>query len=51
MNEWWVAALAALPVLAVFAGVAVRGRRRAADPSSLTAEPQYRWTVNGGRIG
>ena len=42
MNDWWVLALAALPVLGLFAGVVVRGRRRAADPDSLTAEPEDR---------
>ena len=43
MHDWWVFALAALPVLGLFAGVVVRGRRRrAADPDSLTAEPEDR---------
>jgi diacylglycerol kinase (ATP) len=43
VNDWWVFALAALPVLGLFAGVVVRGRRRrAADPDSLTAEPEDR---------
>jgi diacylglycerol kinase (ATP) len=42
VNEWWVLALAALPVLGLFAGVVVRGRRRATDPDSLTAEPEDR---------
>jgi diacylglycerol kinase (ATP) len=42
VNDWWVLVLAALPVLGLFAGVVVRGRRRAADPDSLTAEPEDR---------
>ncbi len=42
MNDWWVLALAALPVLALLTVVVVRGRRRAADPDSLTAEPEDR---------
>lgn len=42
MNEWWLFALAALPVLGLVAGVVIRGRRRAADPDSLTAEPEDR---------
>ncbi|GAA5116691.1 diacylglycerol/lipid kinase family protein [Pseudonocardia adelaidensis] len=43
MNEWWLLALAALLVLGLLVGVAViRGRRRAADPDSLTAEPEDR---------
>jgi YegS/Rv2252/BmrU family lipid kinase len=42
VNEWWLLALAALPVLGLVAGVVIRGRRRAADPDSLTAEPEDR---------
>jgi YegS/Rv2252/BmrU family lipid kinase len=42
VNDWWVIVLAALPVLGLLAGVVVRGRRRAADPDSLTAEPEDR---------
>jgi len=42
VTDWWVLALVALPVLMVLAGVVVRGRRRAADPDSLTAEPEDR---------
>jgi diacylglycerol kinase (ATP) len=43
VNEWWLLALAALPVLGLFAGVVVLWRRRrAADPDSLTAEPEDR---------
>ncbi len=43
MHDWWVMALAALPVLGLFAGVVIRGRRRrGVDPDSLTAEPEDR---------
>jgi diacylglycerol kinase family enzyme len=43
VNDWWFLALAALPVLGLLlAGVVVRGRRRAADPDPLTAEPEDR---------
>jgi diacylglycerol kinase (ATP) len=42
VNDWWVLALAALPVVGLLAGVVWRGRRRAADPDSLTAEPEDR---------
>ena len=42
MNEWWVLALAVLPVVGLLAIVVVRGRRHAADPDSLTAEPEDR---------
>ena len=43
MHDWWVLALAALPVLGLFAGVVIRGRRRrGVDPDSLTAEPEDR---------
>ncbi|QYN31929.1 hypothetical protein K1T35_25195 [Pseudonocardia sp. DSM 110487] len=42
MNEWWVIALAVLPVLGLLAVVVVRGRRHAVDPDSLTAEPEDR---------
>ena len=43
MNDWWLLALVALPVLGLFAGVVVLGsRHRAADPDSLTAEPEDR---------
>jgi diacylglycerol kinase (ATP) len=42
VNEWWVLVLATLLVLGLLAGVVVRGRRRAADPDSLTAEPEDR---------
>lgn len=42
MNEWWVFALATLLVVGLLVAVVVRGRRRAADPDSLTAEPEDR---------
>jgi diacylglycerol kinase (ATP) len=42
VTEWWVLALATLPVLGLLALVVVRGRRRAPDPDSLTAEPEDR---------
>ena len=43
MTEWWVFALAALPVLGLLAGVVVvRGRRRAPDHDPLAAEPEDR---------
>jgi diacylglycerol kinase (ATP) len=42
VGEWWVFALATLLVLGLLAWVVVRGRRRAADPDSLTAEPEDR---------
>jgi diacylglycerol kinase (ATP) len=42
VNEWWVLALAVLPVLGLLAVVVVRGRRHAVDPDSLTAEPEDR---------
>ncbi len=43
MTEWWVFALAALPVLGLLAGVVVvRGRRRAPDHDPLSAEPEDR---------
>jgi YegS/Rv2252/BmrU family lipid kinase len=43
VTEWWVFALAALPVLGLLAGVVVvRGRRRAPDHDPLPAEPEDR---------
>jgi diacylglycerol kinase (ATP) len=43
VTEWWVLALAALPVLGLLAGVvAVRGRTRAPDHDPLSAEPEDR---------
>jgi YegS/Rv2252/BmrU family lipid kinase len=43
VTEWWVFALAALPVLGLLAGVVVvRGRRRAPDHDPLPTEPEDR---------
>jgi diacylglycerol kinase (ATP) len=43
VNEWWVLAPAALILVGLLlAGVLLRGRRRAPDPDSLTAEPEDR---------
>jgi diacylglycerol kinase (ATP) len=42
VNDWWVLALAALPVLGILAGVVLRGRLRSGDPDSLAAEPEDR---------
>jgi diacylglycerol kinase (ATP) len=42
VNDWWVLALAALPVLGILVVVVLRGRLRSADPESLGAEPEDR---------
>jgi len=42
VNEWWVLALAMLPVLGLLALVLVRGRRHRVDPDTLAADPEDR---------
>jgi diacylglycerol kinase (ATP) len=41
-GDWWVLVLAALPVLALLVAVVVRSSPAAADPESLSAEPEDR---------
>lgn len=41
-GEWWFVVVAALPVLALFATVAVRGRRSGNETESMVAEPEDR---------
>ncbi|HEY4421453.1 MAG TPA: acylglycerol kinase family protein, partial [Pseudonocardia sp.] len=41
-GDWWVLVLAALPVLALLVAVVIRSSPAAADPESLSAEPEDR---------